>query len=140
MRFAAVEADLILRYASRPQKPDNVRAFFAAQADVNRQRALAEVAGSSKDFPLLVKRTSENFHLRSDGALVVIERFQIDLHPAVFLGTVIFQQQRRAFGLSNQQIHSTGSGNISGDDRERLGQFHGVQPGVFRSVSPIPPS
>src|SRR5258706_4929024 len=94
LRFAAVEADLILRYASRPQKPDNVRAFFAAQADVNRQRALAEVAGSSKDFPLLVKRTSENFHLRSDGALVVIERFQIDLHPAVFLGTVIFQQQR----------------------------------------------
>ena len=104
---------------------------------MNRQRTLPKVAGRSRHFPLLIERAGINFYLGSDSALVVVERFEIDLHPAVFLCAMIFQEQRSAVTLRDDQIHAARSSDIGGCDSEGLIEFHRVQLRVFRRVRPV---
>ena len=96
LRFIRRQIDFVLRHTGGPQQSHRVRHFFRAQPHQQHPRVPPQVSRRSRHLEFLVKRAGINLHFRSDAALVVVQRFQIHLHPVVLVRANIFQQYRRA--------------------------------------------
>ncbi len=93
--FVCGEIDFVLRHAGGPEQPDHFDVTLSAEPREDRRCVLAEIAGSALHFPLLIERPGVYFDLRANRALVVVQRFQIDASPIVFIAALVAQQNRR---------------------------------------------
>src|SRR6267378_905289 len=74
--------------------------------------------------------------LRSDRALVVIERFEVDAHPVVLIAALIAQNKRPAAELRHDQIRVAISINIRNSNRPRLIQFNRIEIHILGDIGP----
>src|SRR6516225_35251 len=123
LRFLGNKVDFVLRHAGRPEQAHGVDNFLRAQPNEQGSRVLAEVPGSTGDFPFLVERARIDLDLCADGALVVVR-------------ANIFENDGCAFFLGNHDVGTSPAVQISNRERARLAQLQAIELRVFRDVGP----
>src|SRR5690348_12657554 len=113
LKLARLKVDFVLGNARGPKQAHHVGVLLAVEADEDRRGVLAEITGGAGYFPLLIERTGEDLDLCADGALVVVQRLQIDLHPVVATGAFVAKKQRSSIRLSDEKIRAAGAADIS---------------------------
>ena len=86
----------------RPQHAHDVGLLRLAKPDGQVRRVLSEITGRSIDFKLLSIGTGENFNFGANGTPVVVEPFQIQAQPVVFIAAFVPEKNRRAMILCDE--------------------------------------
>ena len=76
MLLHTCDLDFILQHAGGPQHADYVSVFVLAEANDNVGGVLSEITGGAGNLPLLPVAAGEDFNLRADSGLVVVESFE----------------------------------------------------------------
>ncbi len=110
---------------------------FALEAEASNdfRGALAEVAGSSGDFPFLLQRASRKFDLRSDSGFIVVLAFESEAEPVVAVAADIFQKYGREIILRDQQPDGAVAIEIKSHDAARIMEDDFVESGFSGDVA-----
>ncbi len=82
--------------AGGPKQADDLSVALGAESDEERGGILPKIAGSALHFPFLIQGPGVNFNFGADRAFVVVESFQIDVHPTVLIAAFIAKEDRGA--------------------------------------------
>src|ERR1017187_7774221 len=119
--------DFILQYAGRPQHADDVGNFRLPKTDGQVGRVLSEVAGRSIHFKLLPQASGEDFHLRADGALVVVQSLERKPQRVVLVAAFVVEQHGGSVILRDQKIDGAVIVVVTSDDGARLFELNFVE-------------
>ncbi len=136
VHFLCRQIYFVLRHARRPQQPNDFGVTLRAQPGKNRGGVLPQIARRTGHLPFLIQRSRVEFDFRSDSALVVVQRLEVDAHPIVLITTLIAQNERRAAKLCHDQIRVAISIDICNRNRARLIQLDGIEMHIFGDVGP----
>ena len=140
LRLVGGDFDFILQNAGRPRHADDIGNFRLSEADGQVGRVLPEVAGGTVHFELLPQPSGKDFHLRADGALVIVQALERETQRVVLVTTFVVEQHSRAVILRDQKIGSAVVVVVAHDDGARLFELNLVEPSfsgdIFESVGP----
>jgi len=87
--FLRDEIDFVLGHTGGPEQANDFDILFDAEAGDERRGILPEVPGCTLHLPFLIQRTGVNLDLSADGALVVIEGFEVKANPIVLVAALV---------------------------------------------------
>ncbi len=102
LNLVAGDVNFVLQDTGRPQHAHDVGLLGLAKPDGQVRRVLSEITGRSIDFKLLSIGTGEDFDFGADGGLVVVEPFQIQAQPVVFVAAFVPEKNSRAMILCDE--------------------------------------
>src|SRR5277367_3002587 len=117
MHFLGGKIDFVLRNAGGPEQADDFGVFLFGESGKNRWRVLPEITRSALYFPLLIECACINFYFRADGAFVVGEGFEIDAHPVVLIGALVFENDGRPAKLRDDEVGASVARQIAYGDQ-----------------------
>src|SRR5271156_5172774 len=136
LQLVGSDSNFILQNAGRPQHADHVGFLRLPKTDGQVGRVLPEVAGRPIHFKLLPQACGKNFHLRADGALVIVQALEREAQRVVLVAAFVAEQHRRAVILRDQQIDGAVVVVVSNNDRARRCELNFVESDVDGDVFP----
>lgn len=134
--FHGGKINFILRNARGPKKADGVGNFLRAETNEQRSAVLAEITGGRRKFKFLIEGSGEEFNLGANAALVVVEAFEVDGDPIIFVCADVLKEKRSSAVLGDNQVRAAIGFQIGESQGARLRESQSVELNFFGDIGP----